>query len=139
MLLLHKAAELLAGLEGHGRAAIVEKLRPVRQYLAAAHFAARHALGGRGDNLEIGRDRRADAFHFLQQGRRRAEHLRQRTETGDQRLGDRLGVDARDQPEKQQFEELIVGQGVRAARDEALAQAVAMAVIMRLLCATAFF
>ncbi|WP_189431087.1 hypothetical protein, partial [Mesorhizobium sp. M2D.F.Ca.ET.147.01.1.1] len=71
-------------------------------------------------------------------GWRRAEHFGSLAEAGDQRLGDWLGVDARDEPEKQELEQLIVGQGVRTASRKAFAQAVAMAVIVRLKSAQVF-
>ncbi len=133
LLVEEQDTELLAVLEGHGRAAIVEKLRPVGQDLTATHLAARHALGGGGDDLEIGRDRRPDALHLFEQGCRRAKHLGQGAEAGDQRLGNGLGVDAWDQPEEQKLEQFVVGQGVRSAGDEAFAQTVAVAMVMRLL------
>jgi hypothetical protein len=61
-----------------------------------------------------------------------AEHFGQGTEARQKRLGDRLGVGARDQAEKQKFQKFIVGKAVRACIGEAVAQAVAMAVVMRL-------
>ena len=49
----------------------------------------------------------------------------------DQLLGERLDVALRDGAEQQQFEQFVVGDGVRAGIAEALAQPFAMAVIVR--------
>ena len=57
---------------------------------------------------------------------------RKRTETLDQRLGDRLGVAPRDQAEKQQLEDFVVGKRSVAELAEAVTQPLAMAVIMLL-------
>lgn len=96
-------------------------------------LAARHALGRRRNDLQVERYHRAHALDLLEEADGRAKHLGQGTEAGEQRLGDRLGVGARDQAEEQEFQKLIVGQGVGTCRGEAFAQTVAMAEIMRLL------
>lgn len=95
-------------------------------------LAARHALRGRRDDLQLERHGRADALDLLQQADGRAEHFGQGAEAGQQRLGDRLGVGARDQAEEQEFQKFIVGQGIRTGRGKALAQTIAMAEIMQL-------
>ena len=66
--------------------------------------------------------------NLAQQMRRRAQHPRQRAEAFEQRLGDRLGVAARNQAKQQQLEQLVVGERVGAGLVEAFTQAVAMAV-----------
>ena len=53
-------------------------------------------------------------------------------EAGDQRLGDRLHVAARHGAEQNQLEQLVVGERRRAALAEALAQALAVAGVVRL-------
>jgi hypothetical protein len=54
----------------------------------------------------------------------------QRPEAVEQRLGDRLGIAARDQPEQHEFQQLVIGQRRVAMIAETLAQPFAMAVIM---------
>ena len=92
LLVEEQDAELLALLEGHRRPAIVENLVPGRQKLPALDLATRHARGGRRDDLQVERDRGADALDLLQQRGRRAEHLSERAEPRQQRLGDGFGV-----------------------------------------------
>ena len=81
LLVEEQDAELLALLEGHRRAAIVEHLVPGGQHLAALDLAARHALRGGGDDLEVERRAVADVLDLLQQVLRRARALRRASRT----------------------------------------------------------
>jgi hypothetical protein len=56
----------------------------------------------------------------------------------DQGFRDRLGVDARDRHEQEQLEQLVVGKGIAPAIEKALAQPLAMTVIVRKLVAPRF-
>ena len=62
----------------------------------------------------------------------RAEHLGEGAEMLDELLGERLDVALRDRAEEQQLEQLVVGQGGVAGVEEALAQTLAMAEMVRL-------
>ena len=81
-------------------------------------------------DLEVVGDRFADAAHLQEAGLRGGEHFREAAETGEQRLGQRLGVGAPDDLEEDQLEELVVGEGVGAGVAKTLLQAVAMADIV---------
>ena len=83
------------------------------------------------DDLEL-RDRRiADAFDFPKPRGRRRYHLGEGTEPGKQRLGQRFDVDPRLCVAKHELEDFIVLERVGARLEQALAQALAMAMIMR--------
>jgi hypothetical protein len=62
---------------------------------------------------------------------RRRHDLGERAELGDQRLGERLDVAARDGAEQHQLQQLVFGDGVGSAAEEAFPQPLAMAEIMR--------
>ena len=62
---------------------------------------------------------------------RRRDHLGERAECSQQRLGQRLDVAPRQRAEQQQLEQLVVGHRVGAGLAKALAQPLAVAVIMR--------
>jgi hypothetical protein len=61
---------------------------------------------------------------------RRAQHRAQRAEAGQQGLGHRLDVAAREGAEQVELQQLVVGQGDEAADLGALTQAFAMAQVM---------
>ncbi len=67
-------------------------------------------------------DRIADAGDLAQFAGGRAQHLGEGAEAGKQRLGDRLGVAARQRLEEDQLDQLVVGQRRAAAFVEALLQ-----------------
>ena len=69
----------------------------------------------------------ADAGDLAQLAGRRTQHLGKRAEAGEQRLGDRLGVAARNGLEEDQLEEFVVGQCRTAAVVEARLQAFTVA------------
>ncbi len=75
----------------------------------------------------------ADALYLLQQRQRCTEDGSERAEALEQRLGDQLGVAPGDQPEQQQFEQLAIGEGCIAMLTEAVAQALAVPVVVLLL------
>jgi hypothetical protein len=130
LLVEEQHAELLACLERHRRAAILDHRRPGCENLTVLEFALEHAVGDCSGQLEFGCDAVSHALDFSKQVRWCAEHFGQGAEPGQQRLGDRLGVAARDQPEQQQLEQFIIGKRPVAALAEALAQPVAMSVKM---------
>lgn len=112
--------------------AILDDRRPRGQDLFAPEFALQRPVGDSRDQLQVERHGLADTFDFRQQRRWCAEDARKRTETLDQRLGDRLCVAPRDQAEKQELEDFVVGKRSVAELAEAVTQPLAMAVIMLL-------
>ncbi len=87
---------------------------------------------GRGNQLEIGGNGFAHTLHLHQARRFGTEDTGKRSEPVKQRLGDRLGVATRDQPEKQELEDFVIGQCRVAVVAEAGSQAFAVAVVMLL-------
>ncbi len=123
-------AELFAGLVRHGGMAILDDRRPRGQDLFAPELALQGPVGDSRDQLQVERHGLADALYLGQQRLRRTEDTGERAEPLDQRLGDRLGVAPRDQAKKQQLEDFVVGKRGVAQLAEAIAQPLAMAVIM---------
>ena len=60
------------------------------------------------------------------------DHFRERAEFLQKLFRQRLGVAPRQRREQRHFQQLVVAQRIRARAEEALAQPLAMAVIMRL-------
>ena len=75
----------------------------------------------------------ADVVDLAQGIGMRGQHAGQVAELLDQRLGDRLAVDARARQRQQQLDDLVVGEGVWPLFQELVAQALAMAQIVRLI------
>ena len=69
--------------------------------------------------------------HLLEARLGRVDHLGERAEARDQPLGQLLGVAARQRAEQHELEQLVVGQRVGATLAEALAQALAVARVVR--------
>ena len=130
LLVEEENAELLARLMGHRRRDIIENGGPGGQDLALPDRFPHRSAVDRRDDGQIQRNGVFDARHFGQEAARRAEHFAQGAETGDQGLGDRLDVASGNGAEQDELEELIIGEGVGAGFAEALAQPVAMAVMM---------
>ena len=87
---------------------------------------------GRGVyDLELGDGGVAQALDLGEPGLWRGDYLGERTEFGDQLLGQRLDVALRDGAERHQFEQLVVAHRLGAGFAEAGAQSFAVAVIMR--------
>lgn len=104
--------------------------RPGRQHLLASKLALQGPLCDRRDQFQIERHGFADALYLLQQRQRCTEDGSVRAEALEQRLGDRLGVAPGDQPVRQQFEQLVIGEGCIAMLTEAVAQALAVPVVV---------
>jgi hypothetical protein len=104
--------------------------RPGRQHLLASKLALQGPLCDRRDQFQIERHGFADALYLLQQRQRCTEDGSERAEALEQRFGDRLGVAPGDQPEQQQFEQLVVGEGCIAMLTEAVAQALAVVLFL---------
>jgi hypothetical protein len=83
------------------------------------------------DDLHLGDRRLAEPLDLGEARTRRRDRLRERAEAGDQLLGERLDVAARQRPEQHQFHELVIGDGVAAGVVEPRPQPLAMAVIVR--------
>jgi hypothetical protein len=84
-------------------------------------------------DLQVLRHRRPRARHFGDALRGRGRHRGKIAETRQQRLRQRLGVLAGDAAEQHEFQKLVIGERAVASVLEALAQARAMIVIVRLL------
>ena len=130
LLVEEEDAELLARGVGEAELHIVEQLAPRGDHRPLADRRAPDARADLGQQLRVEGDGLADAGHAAQLGRRGGQHPRERAEPGQQRLGQRLDVAARDRAEQLQFEQFVVGQGGELAAG-ALAQPLAVAVEMR--------
>jgi hypothetical protein len=124
---LEQDAELLARLEAHGEAAVVEHRIPGREDGALQDVALHEAQRAGAHELELSDGGIADALDLLQAFGGRVDDLGERAEALDQALGDRLGVAAGDGREQHQLQQLVVGERLGAAGDEALLQALAVA------------
>jgi hypothetical protein len=87
----------------------------------------------RSDQFELGDGRFANAFDFAQARFGGMDGFRERAESPDQGLGQRLHVATGNNAEQHHFEQLIVAERARLAK--ALAQPFPMAVVMRRLLA----
>jgi hypothetical protein len=81
--------------------------------------------------LDVDRGGLADAGHGLQLLDRAPRSSRRTSRTGQQRLGHRLDVATREGAEEVELQQFVVGQGAQPAGLGALAQAFAMAQVMR--------
>ena len=123
-------AKLFAGFVRHGGMAILDDRRPRGQDLFAPELALQGPMGHSRDQLQVERHGLADALHLRQQRCWRTEDAGKRAESLDQRLGDWLGITPRDQPEKQELEDFVVGKRGVAQFAEAVTQPLAMTMIM---------
>ena len=103
----------------------------MRRAPALAHLALGEPLRRRLHDLEFGDRRLAEPSTSFEPLRRRRNHLGERAEFLEQRLGERLHVALRDGAEQHQLQHLVVGERLRPGFEEARAQALAMAVIVR--------
>lgn len=124
-------AKLLLVGEGHRGAAIVDYGGPGRQYGAALQLALADAGGRGGDQPDLGDRGLAEAADLTQPRFGRVHRFGERAELADQRLGQRLDVAPRQRAEQHHLQQFIVAQRVGAGAAKALAQPLAMAVIMR--------
>ncbi len=85
-------------------------------------LALQRAMANGGYQLQIERHRLSDALDLLQQRAGAPKTPASDPAVDRQRLGDRLGVAARDQPEKQELEDFIIGKRRIAMFPEAIAQ-----------------
>ena len=97
------------------------------------HRLLQRADAQRLDELERVDHRIARAVDLLQRLLLRAEHAADGAEAIHQTLGQRLGVASGYRAKQQELEQLVLGQAVRARLVEALAQPLAVAVIVGLL------
>jgi hypothetical protein len=123
--------ELLARLEAHGGAAIVDHGVPGGQHRLLHDAALHQAQRACPDQLQLQDGSIANALHLLQSLGCSIDDLGERAEALQQQLGGRFGVAARDAAEQQQLEQLVVGHGISVATHEALHQAMAMAGMQR--------
>src|SRR5262249_5872891 len=112
--------------------AIVDQLLPGTDDRLLFDLAARDALGRGLHRPDEGGAAVLDAVDLAQRLVAGAEHAGKAAEALQQRLGDRFRVLARNGIEQQQFKQLVVGEGAGAAGEEALAQALAVAEVVRL-------
>jgi len=123
--------ELLARLIGQDHPHIGQKRAPRRDHRALLRLLAADAQGGLANQFQIksgGRTDPLDRLQFLEGG---AEHGGQAAETGQEVLGERLDLAARQAAGQNQFEKLVVRQRLEADRGP-LAQPLAMADLVRL-------
>lgn len=124
-------AELFLGLVGHCSMAIINDGAPGGEKVLLPKRALQGAVTDGGDQLEIEGNGLADTVYLLQQPDRCAENAGKRSETTDERLGDRLGILAWDQPKQQHFQDFVVRKRRVTVLAIARPQPIAMAVIMR--------
>ena len=89
------------------------------------------AVGGGGDQLDLVDRRVADALDFAQPRDRRMNHLGKGAECLEQRFGQRLGVAPGQRRKQRHLQQFVIAQRIGPGVVKALAQPLAMAVIMR--------
>ena len=95
------------------------------------HLALGDAVRRRGDQFELVDRGLADAVDLAQPRFRRMDHFGERAEFLEQRLGERLCVAPGQRGKQRHLQQLVIAQRVRPGDVKALAQPLAMAVIMR--------
>ena len=123
-------AELLDRLEAHRAAAVVDHRRPRIEERALLDRLLQETLRRGVDHLDVMGRLLADAVDLGQARHRRGQHLAEAAEFPEQLLGDRLGVDPRDRLEQEQLEQLVVAEVLPADLVEALAQPLAVVVVV---------
>ena len=93
--------------------------------------ALRHAVGEGLDDAELEPDLGRGAGHLHQPVLGGGDDAVEVAEGGEERLGERLHVDALDGVEEEELEQLVLGHRRVAAGEEALAQALAVAPVVR--------
>ena len=110
----------------HGSVAIVQQRLPIRQHTAMHDAGAGEAVGGGFDHFELSDDRVTDAFDLSQSGCRRAHHTIKISKYFKEFVGKRFYILARYGAEEQEFQQLVIRQSLRAARQETRAEAFAV-------------
>jgi hypothetical protein len=105
--------------------------RPGRKHRPLGHGPAGEPFRRGFHDLQVERDALADTLYIGQQVRGRGENLGEGAEPPDQALGDRLHVPARDGPEQEEFDELVIGEALAPGLRETRAQPFAMAEVVR--------
>ena len=124
-------AELLGVAVGHHRAAVGHELVPGRDHRALDDARPRHAVREGLDDAELQPDLGRRARHLHQPVLGSGDDAVEVAEGGEERLGERLHVDALDGVEEQQLEKLVLRHRGVAAGEEALAQPLAVAPVVR--------
>src|SRR5690554_482959 len=120
-------AELLDALIGHLAVAVLDQLRPGRQYgLGGVDPVATEAGGNRLDHLEMGNGGGAQPLDSGQTRLAGGEDAGKRTEFAQQRLGQRLGVAPGNGQLQGQFEQFVIFERVTPHLEEAFAHPLAM-------------
>ena len=83
------------------------------------------------DELQLHDDAGGDAVDLGKPGFGRGDHVGERAETLDQRLGERFDVAAGNRPEQHQLQQFVVSQRLGADIPEACAKPLPMAMEMR--------
>src|SRR5262249_34843008 len=96
-------------------------------------LAAHETIGRRLHDLELGDGGLAEAVDLVKPFHRRRDHLGEGAEHGEQLLRERLHVALRDGAKQNQLEHLVIADRLASGREKSLPQALAMAVVMRLL------
>ncbi len=122
--------ELLARLVRQGQLDVGEQGAPRTDHRAPVHRLKPHPLGKVVHQLEVERRLGPDPAHGAEVFHRGRERRAQRAEAGEQVLGQRLDVAARERAEQQQLQRLVVGQGREARVQRPLAQPLAMAEVV---------
>jgi NADPH:quinone reductase-like Zn-dependent oxidoreductase len=133
LLVEEEQAELLVGGIARSGGAIVDERLPGADHGTALHLGAEHAQARRAHGKEPRRRGVAHARRVHERLLVGAQYRGEAAEALDQRFGKGLGIGARQSVIEQEFEELVIRQRLGARFEEALAQPLAVTVIMRLL------
>ena len=107
---------------------VIDQRLPAAEDGLVDDLAAGHAPRGGGDGFESSGAVLADAFDALERLGIGIEHACKAAELGKQRLGERLGIAARDRREQQVFEHLVIGERLRSPGQQPVAKARAVPV-----------
>jgi hypothetical protein len=124
-------AEMLALFMRHGDVAIIDQLLPGAQDRLFLDVAIEHAQGQRMHRLHQHGGILAKALDALEVLEAGGHDARDAAEAGEQLLGQRLDVLAGNRGKKHELEQLVILEGAGAGFHEALAQPVAVAVMVR--------
>src|SRR5258706_5733791 len=124
-------AKLFAVLESHRGAQIGEHGGHCRQHGPLLDFALGRPETSGLHNLDFGHNRVSDTFDLQETFRGRGHGFGEAAKPGKDLLGERLYVPARDSPEQDQFQKLIIGKRLSPAFPEPLPKTITMAPIMR--------
>lgn len=121
-------AETLDHMMRHIGVEIIEQRLPVRQHRLRGYLAAQQPQRGRMDDLDRGGGGLAHAGHARQRLGISGQHAADPPEFAQERLGQRLGVAARDGEREKIFDQFVIEQLIApAARQQTLTEPRAVA------------